>query len=56
MKRTYSFVADYAVVIFDAPTGMEEAEADAWAEEHLASVVQNPEDFWMDEVFESDEN
>lgn len=57
MMRTYSFVSDDAVVIFRAPDGLEEAEADAWAEDHLAEVVQRPEEFWMDEVFEGeDEN
>lgn len=55
MKRTYQFVSDYAVVIFQAPDGLEEAEADSWAEDHLAEVVQRPEDFWMDDVLE-DEN
>lgn len=55
MKRTYQFVSDYAVVIFDAPDGLEEAEADSWAEDHLAEVVQNPDDFWMDDAFEEEE-
>ena len=52
MKRTYSFVSDDAVVIFSAPDGMEEAEADSWAEDHLGEIVQRPEEFWMDDVLE----
>ena len=55
MKRTYQFVSDYAVVVFDAPDGLEEAEADSWAEDHLAEVVQNPDDFWMDDAFEEED-
>lgn len=56
MKRTYQFVSEYAVVIFQAPDGLEEEEADAWAEDHLAEVVQRPEDFWMDDVLEDEDD
>ena len=56
MTRTYSFVSDDAVVIFRAPDGLEEAEADAWAEDHLAEVVQRPEEFWMDDVLEDEDD
>ncbi len=56
MKRTYSFVSDDAVVIFRAPDGLEEEEADAWAQDNLADIVQRPDDFWMDDVLEDDDD
>jgi hypothetical protein len=54
MKRTYTFVSDEAVVIFDAPDGLEEAVADDWAMTHMEEIVQRPDEFWMDEVHEGD--
>jgi hypothetical protein len=54
MKRTYQYVSDFAVVMFDAPERMSEVEADEWARYTLADIVNEPDAFWLEDVLEGE--
>ena len=55
--KTYRFINDYAVIVFTVPGDSEwsEEEWDSAADEDLKSYVTNPEQYYMDDCFDTDE-
>ena len=57
MMKTYRFVSDYAVIIFTVPgeAHWSDDEWDTAAQTDLESYVTTPEQYYMDDCFETED-
>lgn len=55
---TYRYISDYATITFTVPvhSTWSEEECDSAGQSDLESYVTSPDDYYLDDVFESDDS